>query len=161
MLASEEWRHEALVRFGTASGATGKTKNGAIERGNAYHRKVFKVLDSNLSLNAPDLQRLTEPWLRSNPSQRLCSPDYVIIDRGAGIGLVVEVKKNWKDGRDQKLLDLYLPAVRSAFGLTVTKPAVIVGNARGLAYPAWPGLSRLFDALSWRPGDPTPVLLVP
>lgn len=159
MLAAERWRWEKDVKFGASTGVKGN--NHATKAGNAYHRKVFRTLAAEVALNHPARRLLVEPWLRSAPSQRLCSPDTVLLDEEAGLGIVIEVKKNWRDGKDQKLLDLYLPACRSAFGLEVVKPLVIVGNARGLAYEAWTSLQRLEDVLSWRPGDLTPVLLLP
>lgn len=158
MLATEVWYHEQSSRAGAASG--GGAKTGIMGAGNAYHRKVFRALELETRLNHAGRRLLVEPWLRAKTSQRLCQPDSVLIDPAAGWAVVIEVKKNWKDGRDHKLLDLYLPAVRSAFGVDIAFPLMICGCVRGLAYPALLSLRELAVApLQWQPGDPTPVIL--
>lgn len=158
MLAIERWSHDTSSRVGASTG--GGAKTGVMGAGNAYHRKVFKTLELHVRLNHPELQLLVEPWLRSHPSYRLCQPDSVLLAPDEGWGVVVEVKKNWKDGRDEKLLDLYLPAVRSAFGLDAVYPLMVCGCVRGLAYPASTTFADLLVLpRSWQPGDPTPVIL--
>jgi len=74
--------------------------------------------------------------------------------------LVVEVKLNWRDGRDEKLLSKYLPVVKNAFKLEAVWPLVIVGCLRGYEHPPLLGFKQLDRAFSWQAGDPTPVMLV-
>jgi hypothetical protein len=158
MLALETWQHDTNSRVGASTG--GGAKKGIMGAGNAYHRRVFKSLAAHVSFAHPDFRLLVEPWLRSRPSYRLCQPDSVLLAPDESWAVVIEVKKNWKDGRDQKLLDLYLPAVRSAFGLDAVFPLMICGCVRGLQTQALTSLRHLVSAPKlWQPGDPTPVIL--
>jgi len=91
----------------------------------------------------------------------MCQPDSVLIDRITGGGIVVEAKLNWKDGRDEKLINLYLDAAKSAFGLEQTWPVLITKNIRGYEGQPLLGLKQLEGAFQWRPGKITPVLLLP
>jgi hypothetical protein len=90
----------------------------------------------------------------------MCQPDGVLLDKFTGGAVVVEAKLNWKDGRDEKLIDLYLDAARSAFGVAMTWPLLVTKNVRGYKYPPLCGLSQIERAFSWKPGDPTPVMLL-
>lgn len=91
----------------------------------------------------------------------MCQPDGVLLDHFTGGALVIEVKLNWKDGRDEILLDTYLEATRSAFGLTVTWPLLITKNVRGYKGQPLLGLKEIEKAFDWKPGALTPVLLLP
>ena len=84
----------------------------------------------------------------------------MLLDADAQRALVIEVKLNWKDGRDQKLIEEYLPLVRSAFGVA-TFPLLITANVRGLQHKPMTSFTELVACYDWRPGDPTPVLLLP
>lgn len=79
----------------------------------------------------------------------------------ANVGIVCEVKLNWKDGRDIKLIDEYLPIVANAHGLDMVWPLLITHNLRGYQHPPILGLRKWEDAMLWFPGNPTPLMLVP
>jgi hypothetical protein len=96
------------------------------------------------------------------PDKRvLRSPDGVIVNREHSLAIVIEVKLNWADGRDVKLIDEYLPIVQNAFQLDFTWPLLITRCLRGYKHPPLLGLSQLEKAMEWFPGDPTPLLLHP
>lgn len=140
--------------------STGCKSTGVKERGNAYHRKVYKALAGRKDLPGT---LLIEPWYRNMADyperNTLRSPDAVVVNEETKCGLIIEVKLNWKDGRDVKLLDEYLPIVRNAHGLDVVWPLLITQCLRGYKHPPLLGLDQLNRAMEWFPGDPTPVLL--
>jgi len=165
MLArAEGWQLVPGFNIGTAANTASKNKS--IIRGLAYHNKVYKALRAYVKAN-PQLgfELYVEPWFRElhpRPGKSrcaMCQPDAVLVDRITGGGLVVEVKLNWKDGRDEKLINLYLAASRSALGLEETWPVLITRNIRGYSAAPILGLKRLEEAFGWRPGMITPVLL--
>lgn len=152
--------------FNIGSAANTASKNKSIVRGLAYHNKVYKALRAFVAANPEAGYELyIEPWFRElhpRPGKSrcaMCQPDAVLIDRFTGGGLVIEVKLNWKDGRDEKLLNLYLAASSSALGLEETWPVLITRNIRGYSGPPLLGLKQLERAYNWRPGMITPVLL--
>lgn len=153
------WYVEQGLAVGSRSNYASKNKS--IMRGLAYHRRLYKLLTQHVAIHLPSQQLHIEPWFRELPSKRLLQPDAVLIDPASNTGLVVEVKMNWKDGRDEKLVKEYLPAAESAFELECTWPVLITSNVAGLRYPARLGLGALSGCAEWLPGDPTPVLLVP
>lgn len=126
-----------------------------VAKGLYYERRVFR------QLRQTDLPLEVQPWL-SNASI-LCQPDAVALP-GPRVGIVIEVKLNWKQRRDRKLRTLYLPAVAEAFDLTHTFPLMIVSCLRG-AVPGRPILrdfrSAFRSSLQWRAGAPVPILLLP
>lgn len=144
------------MTIGASFGAKGSNK--AADRGLAYHRRVFRELGSR---TPSGFELVVEPWLQEHNTGRFCQPDSLLIDREAGLGIVVEVKLNWKDGRADKLLNLYLPATRAAFGLELVWPLLITQNLRGYAHPPLLGLGACVDAMAWSPEQPCPVLLLP
>jgi len=161
---SREWQHVPGFNIGTAANTASKNKS--IVRGLAYHNKVYKALRSFVAEHPEaGYEILVEPWFRElhpRPGEsrcRMCQPDTVLIDKFTGGGIVVEVKLNWKDGRDAKLIDLYLDASRSALGLEETWPVLITKNIRGYTGIPLLGLKQLEKAYNWRPGMITPVLL--
>jgi hypothetical protein len=156
MLALNDWRHRPDYRIGADLGA--KSSNAAANRGIAYHRRVYRAIEST---DLGGLRFLTEPWLQEVGKGRFCQPDSILFDDDAGIAIVVEVKLNWKDGRADKLLNLYLPAVKAAFGLDATFPVVVTSNLRGYEHPPLLGLGSILDAMAWEAGQPCPVLLHP
>jgi hypothetical protein len=108
----------------------------------------------------PDWNLLVEPWYRQLGANKFRSPDGVLLYPEDNIGIVIEVKLNWKDGRDVKLIDEYLPIVKQAEGLDVVYPLLITQCLRG-----WKGspilrLDDLHRCQSWRPGDITPLMLL-
>lgn len=156
MKALNKWRHLPNDRFGASTGCKG---SGAKGRGLAYHRKVFRELRKMYPL-VGDQRLLIEPWYREESKKgTLRSPDSVLIDEELRVGLVIEVKLNWKDGRDVKLIDEYLPIVRSAHELDIVWPVLITQCLRGYEHPPLKGMNQLDLARAWRVGDPTPVLL--
>lgn len=155
--AINAWRLRPDMKIGTSHGAKGSNK--AADRGNAYHRKVFKLLEP--CTTTPGFRLVVEPWLQEVNRGKFLQPDSVLIDDEASVGIVVEVKLNWKDGRDDKLINKYLPAVRAAFGLELVWPLLITQDLRGYQHPPLLGLPAIIDAMAWTPAAPTPVLLLP
>lgn len=154
----EPWRHEPTMRLGASIKAT--AKNGAKLRGQRYHRKIYDKLQLMLGAEA-DLELLIEPWFRNLKKPTFRQPDAAIVLPSINAAIVIEVKLNWKDGRDVKLIDEYLPIVKTALGLDVTWPLLITQCLRGYPHPPLLGLKKWEDAMSWQPGDPTPLMLVP
>lgn len=152
----DRWRYEANFRMGASAGCK---STGSKQRGIVYHRKVYKAL---ASMQLPG-KWISEPWYRNMSDYpdktTLRSPDGIILNEATKSAIVVEVKLNWKDGRDIKLIDEYLPIVKNAHGLDVTWPLLITQCLRGYRHPPLLGLSQLEQCMSWWPGDPTPVLL--
>lgn len=160
MLMPDMWERAPEFSIGSTNKAC---KDKSIVRGNAYHRRVYRQLHSFVA-SSPELgyEFYEEPWLRRTSGPRkMCQPDGVLLDPFTGGALVVEAKLNWKDGRDEKLLDLYLHAAKSAFGLTQTWPLLITKNIRGYQGKPLLGLRHLEAAYEWKPGDLTPVMLLP
>lgn len=153
------WERDGTLSVGSHNNTASKNKS--IVRGLAYHRKVYRLLESWQKISAPEQQLYIEPWLRHHVTRKCCQPDAVLIEPQTETGIVIEVKLNWKDGRDEKLLDLYLKAVCQAFGLRAAWPALITSNVRGLKSKPLLGLGGLQYVDSWNVGDHTPVLLVP
>jgi len=161
---TEGW--QLVPGFNIGTGANTASKNKSIIRGIAYHNKVYRALRALVKEN-PDsgFELYIEPWFRElhpRPGKSrcaMCQPDAVLVDKFTGGGIVIEVKLNWKDGRDEKLLNLYLGASRSALGLEETWPVLVTRNVRGYTGTPLLGLKRLEDAFKWRPGMITPVLL--
>jgi len=164
LATTQGWQLVPGFNIGTAANTASKNKS--IIRGLAYHNKVYKALRKWVKEN-PQLgyELYVEPWFRELHPQpgrtrcAMCQPDSVLVDKFTGGGLVVEVKLNWKDGRDDKLIDLYLGASRSALGLEETWPVLITRNIRGYSAPPLLGLRQIEKAYQWRPGMITPVLL--
>ena len=152
---TEKWFHSEKARFGasTNSGAT----NNAIAAGIRYHKRFYKTLGVYASLSLPDWKLYIEPWFRT-AAYKMRSPDAVL--RNGQAAIVIEVKKNWRDGRDVKLLEEYLPIVKSAFDVE-TYPLMVVGNVRGLAHDPLLSMGDIESALAWQLGQPTPTLLKP
>lgn len=158
------WARDLTLDVGSRSNTASKNKS--IVRGLAYHRKVYKLLENWRKISAPEQVLYVEPWLRSlvkNEKGKFpcCQPDAVIVDPASETAIVIEVKLNWKDGRDEKLINLYLDAVQAAFDLRATWPCLITSNVRGLPYTPRLGLGSVLTCDSWAVGDPTPIVLVP
>ncbi len=158
------WARDLTLDVGTRSNTASKNKS--IVRGLAYHRKIYKLLEAWRKVSAPDQELHIEPWLRMlkpdhKGKRRCCQPDALVIDPVSETGVVIEVKLNWKDGRDEKLLNLYIDASRAAFGLRHVWPALITSNVRGLPWQPRLGLGSLLTCDNWSRGDPTPIILVP
>lgn len=146
------------MKIGASQGCK---STGSKHRGILYHRRVYDHLRRLVTLGLPDWQLLVEPWYRKLGENRFRQPDAVLLYPEESIGIVVEVKLNWKDGRDIKLIDEYLPIVKSAEGLEVVYPLLITQCLRG-----WKGqpilqLARFTDCQSWQPGDVTPLMMLP
>jgi len=158
------WARDLTLDVGSRSNSASKNKS--IVRGLAYHRKVYRLLENWQKISAPEQHLFIEPWLRSvapnaKGKRPCCQPDAVIVDPVSETAIVIEVKLNWKDGRDEKLINLYLDAVKAAFDLRATWPALITSNIRGYEHTPRLGLGSLLACDSWNIGDPTPVILVP
>lgn len=148
--------------FSIGSAKNNASKNLSIVRGLAYHRRVYASIDRFVKAH-PDLGYTwyEEPWLRCLGRRQMCQPDGVLVDGFSGGAIVVEAKLNWKDGRDEKLIDTYLHAAKSAFGLTATWPLLITSNIRGYKGKPLLGINNLEKAYQWTPGDITPVMILP
>lgn len=109
-----------------------------------------------------DWQLLIEPWYKelgvSKP--RFRQPDAVLLHSPTRTGIVIEVKLNWKDGRDVKLIDEYLPIVKSAEGLEAAWPLLITQCLRGWQGDPILSLEEIFHCQSWLPADKTPLMLL-
>ena len=157
----QEWFINPAGRFGASSGlqasSDGTTK--VLKRGIDYHRWVYKTMRTQHEFSKSPHELLIEPWFRTRKwDQR--SPDMVLVDHEAKRALVIEVKLNWKAGREQKLLNEYLPIVASAFRVE-TKPVLLTNCLRGWDGPVLLGLRQLPLAWDWKTGDELPVLLLP
>jgi hypothetical protein len=159
MKLQHPWRYRRGFNFGASTGNSGSNK--AAQKGLQYHRRTYKALEAAY----PDTsQLLIEPWFQEITGalrERMCSPDAVLLMPELEAALVIEVKLNWNDGKDNKLLDLYLPVVQSAFKLQTVWPVLITANLRQASQKPLLGLPALEDALSWVPGSPAPILLHP
>lgn len=153
------WYVETNIDVGSRSNYA--CKNKSIVRGLAYHRRLYRELEKWQPDAAPDQRLLIEPWLRNAGTRRLLQPDAVLLHPSTATGIVIEVKMNWKDGRDVKLVQDYLPAVEAAYELELCWPALITSNVAGLSWAPRLGLGQLLTCVDWAPGQPTPVVLVP
>lgn len=137
--------------------------NKSIDRGLAYHRRVYRHLEAWCKSN-PDLglSFIEEPWLKKvcDGRREMCQPDGVLLDEFTGAAVVVEAKLNWKDGRDEKLIRTYLAAVKSAYGISLTWPLLITKNVRGYKGEPLLGLRQFERVFEWKPGVITPVMLL-
>lgn len=158
MKALHRWKHDEGCTIGAHRTSTKST--GSKQRGIVYHRRVYKALKETEPLGE-GWELLVEPWFRNMNVYAMRSPDAVLLHREQSLGIVIEVKLNWKDGRDVKLIDEYLPIVQAAFGLSVVWPALVTQCLRGYKHPPLLGLKQLDKVMSWFPGEPTPLVLVP
>lgn len=161
MKAVYPWRHRPAYRLGADMGS--KSSNNAATRGIAYHRRVYRALEALLPTLDPEAELLLEPWFEQIDGlvkKTMRQPD-AVIRYPDGTGIIIEVKMNWKDGRDEKLIREYLPIVSSAFNLDVVWPLLITSCLRGYNHPPLLGLRSYSKCLDWQPGDPTPLLLHP
>lgn len=156
MKTADDWLLTTGMRVGAANGAK---STGCKQRGIRYHRRIYASLREHLK-DAAGVELLVEPWYRCRKKPMMRSPDGVILLPEAGAAIVVEVKLNWKDGRDVKLIDEYLPIVQCAHKLEVVWPLLITQCLRGYPHPPLKGLKAWEEAMAWQPGDPTPVMLV-
>lgn len=159
MKTLDKWFLMENASFGASSNMKASKDVGVIKRGIEYHRWVYKTLKLQCDLNHGDKELVIEPWFRTAQWKQR-SPDALLIDHASKKALVIEVKLNWKDGRDEKLLQEYLPIVSSALEVE-TYPLLITNNIRGLAYPPLLGVRNLLEPFSWTPAKATPVLLMP
>lgn len=158
MKTLQPWKHEPTMRLGAGIKAT--AKSGAKLRGQQYHRRIYKALHAHF-LGDESVQLFVEPWFRNLKVAMFRQPDAVLVLPELSAAVVIEVKLNWKDGRDVKLIDEYLAIVKSAFSLDVTWPLLITQCLRGYPHPPLLGIKTWEDAMAWQPGDPTPLMLVP
>lgn len=156
----DDWKYEPNCGMGAKSAT--KSQNKAAAAGIRYHMKFYSMLKAEHKPKFPNDRLIIEPWFRNRSDRSMRSPDTVIINTEDNTGIVIEVKMNWKNGRDTKLIQEYLPIVKSAFDLDCVWPLLVTSNIRGYNHPPliWnAAMSPLFDCLSWVPNDPTPVAL--
>lgn len=160
--SSSQWERAPEFSIGTRN--LKSCKDLSIVRGLAYHRRVYRNLAAWCAgASSSGFTFIEEPWLRRihQGRRQMCQPDSVLLDEFTGGAIVVEAKMNWKDGRDEKLINLYLSAAKSAFGLVATWPLLITGNVRGYRGQPLLGLAQVEKVFEWRPGMITPVMLLP
>lgn len=148
------------MKIGSSSGCH---STGSKKRGLDYHRSVYSRLRSySLDHLSADWVLLIEPWYKelgvSRPKFR--QPDAVLLHSPTHTAIVIEVKLNWKDGRDIKLIDEYLPIVKAAEGLEVAWPLLITQCLRGWQGQPLLSLYEIDRCQSWQPGDKTPLMLL-
>jgi hypothetical protein len=153
----------SFLKIGSSNGCR---STGSKQRGILYHRRtytalrgLFGALSGSKSSQTEGWELLVEPWYYCPSTGRFRQPDAVLLYPAERVGIVVEVKLNWKDGRDVKLIDEYLPIVKSAEGLDVVWPLLITQCLRGYQGEALKGLKNWHQAQSWFPGEITPVML--
>lgn len=162
MKTLDRWEYRPTKATGAAHGKGSKSGNKAAARGIAYHRKFYKTVRDTVPRLFPEQKFYIEPWFQNTRTDRFRSPDAVLVDPVNNTAVVIEVKMNWKDGRDEKLIQEYLPIVKSAFELDCCWPLLVTQNLRGYTHPPllWtPDCSPLTECLSWFPGEPTPLAL--
>lgn len=161
MVLAEYW--ERAPEFAIGSAVNNACKDKSIVRGLAYHRRVYRNLEAWCESHSElGFEFIEEPWLRkvSKGRRQMCQPDGVLLDYFTGGAIVVEAKLNWKDGRDEKLLNTYLDATRSAFAVSATWPLLVTKNVRGYKGTPLLGLKQIERVFEWRPGQLTPVMLL-
>lgn len=157
MLMIDPWVPADFLKIGANFGPKSK---GCKKAGIDYEQRVSRQLREFVTANMPGWRLLCGPWYRNLKTRRCRQPDAVLIHDESNTGIVVEVKLNWKDGRDEKLLDVYLPIVKTAHKLDCVWPILITRCTRGYPHPVFLKLSDLDRCQSWLPGDPTPMMLV-
>jgi hypothetical protein len=148
------------MKIGSSSGCR---SSGSKKRGLEYHRRVYtRLRDFHNRGGLVGWTLLIEPWykrLQPQP-QRYRQPDAVLIHEPSSTGIVIEVKLNWKDGRDVKLIDEYLGIVRSAEGLDLVSPLLITQCLRGWQGDPLKRLEELHRCQAWQQGEITPLMLL-
>jgi hypothetical protein len=155
------------MSLGTTSSR--RRSSGSKKRGLDYHRRVYRALHEHFGPDALSgscetaigWQLIVEPWYRNVDTRRWRQPDAILLYPAERIGVVIEVKLNWKDGRDVKLIDEYLPIVKQAEGLEVVWPVLITQCLRGWQGTPIKSLKEISRCQSWLPGDTTPLMLLP
>lgn len=148
------------MKIGSTSGCR---STGSKKRGLDYHRSVYRRLRTfALASLSADWTLLIEPWYKELGSSRprFRQPDAVLLHSSTRTAIVIEVKLNWKDGRDVKLIDEYLAIVKAAEDCEAVWPLLITQCLRG-----WQGdpllcLEEITRCQSWLPGDKTPLMLL-
>ena len=100
------WRLKQGVNIGAGQASGSRSQSASAARGIAYHRRVYRQLERYYASDEAYL--LVEPWfvqVDDQPRRTMRSPDAVVVFSDVNAALVVEVKMNWKDGRDEKLLN--------------------------------------------------------
>ena len=143
------------MKIGASHGAKAK---GSKKRGIDYHHRCYRHLRTHCNSSLLDWTLLVEPWYWDKISRCYRQPDAVLIHEATATGIVIEVKLNWKDGRDVKLIDEYLPIVKQAEQLEAVWPLLITQCLRGYQGPIinWP---LFHEAQAWQPGEATPLML--
>lgn len=151
-----------FLNIGASKGAK---STGSKKRGIDYHNRCYSHLRRHFGALAPperrsDWQLLVEPWYYCPSTGRFRQPDAVLLYPAERVGIVIEVKLNWKDGRDRKLIDEYLPIVKAAEGLEVVWPLLITQCLRGWQGDPIFSLEEIHRCQTWLQGDTTPLMLL-
>lgn len=145
------------LRIGSSFGCK---STGSKRRGIEYHRKVYRQLSQHVRNEMQGWTCLIEPWYKNVETGRFRQPDAVLLYPEERVGIVVEAKLNWKDGRDVKLIDTYLPIVKQAEDLDIVWPLLVTRCLRGYPHPPILQLAHIHRCQSWLVGDPTPLMLL-
>lgn len=161
MKPTGQWVRKApnYMKLGSHSG---NQSTGSKKRGLEYHRRVYHRLRAfhNSHLHSAGWTLLIEPWYKNLKTQRYRQPDAVLIHEPSSTAIVIEVKLNWRDGRDVKLIDTYLPIVKAAEGLDVTWPLLITQCLRGWQGEPLKSLEEIHRCQTWFKGETTPLMLL-
>lgn len=148
-----------FLKIGSHSGCR---STGSKKRGLDYHRRVYRDLrdDHSCRLGSQGWTLLIEPWYWNRETRRYRQPDAVLVHQPTRTGIVIEVKLNWKDGRDIKLVNTYLPIVKQAEDLDVVWPLLITQCLRGWQGTPITRLEEIHRCQTWQKGEVTPLMLL-
>lgn len=158
MLTIDPWvLKNDVLKIGSNFGPKSK---GCKKDGIDYEQKVSARFSKFVREEMPDWKIMLGPWYQNKKTRRWRQPDIVMIHPEDNVGIVIEVKLNWKEGRDEKLRDIYLPIVKSTHGLDCVWPLLVTRCIRGFQHPIITRLQDLDRCQSWLPGDPTPMMML-
>lgn len=158
MQLMEPWKLKLdYLKIGATFGAKATGSKG---RGIDYEQKVVSRLNPFVRDHMEGWRVLVGPWYQNTVTKRWRQPDIVLIHDEDKIGIVCEVKLNWAEGKDLKMLDVYLPIVKQVHELDCVWPLLITRCTRGYPHPIILKLEDLDRCMAWQQGDPTPMLLM-
>lgn len=114
--------------------------------GLAYERKLLRALRESIPVG---MHIYNNTWYKYviDGEEKICSPDFEIVDLMNEYIIVGEIKLNWTPLAHQKLRELYCPVINicSPPGI-VSKPLVIVKNLTPESPRPQPRLTWAFNA---------------
>jgi len=159
MLSADEWKlKEGYLGIGAQNGAKATGSKG---RGITYENKAVEKLTPAIREHLPEFNKiLNGPWYRNVRTRKWRQPDLVLINEEDNVGIVVEIKLNWKPNICEKLIDTYLPLVKRAHSLDIVWPLLVTRCFRNCPNPKIVHARDMQRAMAWQPGDMTPVMMV-